>query len=51
MLGTVSLSVFCATVVDFIAPNFVFSWREKLKARSEKRKLLRRSYHYTKGGR
>jgi len=51
MLGTVSVSVLCATLVDFIAPNFIYSWRDKLKARSEKKRLLRKSYHYSKGRR
>lgn len=48
MLGTVGLSVFLASCVDFIAPNIVFSWREKAKAHSEKKKLRRRSYCTTR---
>jgi hypothetical protein len=51
MIGTVSLSVACATLMDLVFPNFVFSWREKYKASCEKKAKLRRSYHHTKGRR
>lgn len=51
MIGTVSLSVACATLMDLIFPNFIYSMREKHKANYEKKARLRRSYHYTKGER
>ncbi len=51
MIGTVSLSVLCATLMDLIFPSFVYTWRDKRKAISEKKKLLRKSYHWTKGDR
>jgi hypothetical protein len=43
MLGTVSVTVITATIMDLIMPNIVYSWREKWKARYGKR--TRVTYH------